>query len=284
VGQPQHCCLRWRSKRILTHTQAAEVASSYGELWRTSHPSPTANFSDLLTANPAALLDTQAQVIATARLHFPFRSEIGESYLTSRPVDLVAAGSTKGKRLLIGTNRDESAAFLGPNPDTDPTSRDLGNLSLERFKEVFAKYASIYPDMTDAQRRIRAVTAEEYWVPSIRLADAHAANGGATWMYRLDYAKSTGRYAGESSHGLDLGLVWQKLDAVEEADPGAPPLSLQMHQAWVSFIKGGAPEGTALPQWTQYHPDTRATMILAPQSEVQNKPNDAELQLWSGVL
>jgi para-nitrobenzyl esterase len=270
-------------ERILTHAQATEVATSYGDLWRSAHPSSAANFSDLLTAKPTDLITTQTAVVTAAKLHFPFRSELG-SFLTKRPVDLVADGSTKGKRLLIGTNRDESAAFIGPNPQADPTSSDLGNLDLTRFDEVFAKYKSIYPEMTESQLRIRAVTAEEYWVPSVRLADAHASNGGPTWMYRLDYAKQSGRYAHEAEHGIDLGLVWQKPDAIEQADLNFAPLAQQMHQAWAAFIKGGKPEAAGLPDWTPYHPDTRATMILAPQSEVMQNPNNAELQLWNGIL
>jgi para-nitrobenzyl esterase len=271
-------------ERVLTLAQAAEVSHSFGDLWRTKHPSTSATFDDLLTASPDALVATQTALIATSNRHFPFRAEVGSTFLPKRPTDIIASGSSTGKRLLIGTNRDESAAFLGPHPATDPVGHDLGNLDLAAFNEVFARYKSIYPDLTDEQLRIRAVTAEEYWVPSVRLADAHARTGGATWMYRLDYTKPTGSMSGEAYHALDLSLVWDKLDNIEQADPAAPPLSSLMHQAWVTFIQGNTPAAPTLPPWPEYHPDTRSTMIFAAQNHVEENPFDAELQLWNGVL
>jgi para-nitrobenzyl esterase len=271
-------------ERVLTLDQATDIAHTYGSLWRDTHPQAASSFSDLLTASPASLIATQSRVIAASKLHFPFRPETGGPLLSKRPTDLVAASSSTGKRLLIGTNRDESASFIGPHPATDPTSQDLGNLDLTRFNQVFAQYAALYPDMPESQRRIRAVTAEEYWVPSVRLADAFSRTGGDTWMYRLDYAEATGAQAGEAHHSLELGLVWEKLDRIEANDPAAPPLSQQLHQAWVAFIQGQAPTAPNLPSWTKYNPDTRPTMILSAQSHIEDKPNDAELQLWSSVL
>ena len=227
-------------ERVVTQAQATQVSQDFGTLWRSNHPSSIPGYNDLLTAPAADLIKTQARLVATANFHFPFRSQAGGALLPKRPVDMIAASSS-GKRLLIGTNRDESASFIGPHPTSDPTGRDLGNLTLDHFDEVFDQYKTIYPGMTDAERRIRAVTAEEYWVPSIRLADANIKAGGATWMYRLDYTKPTGRYAGEAYHSLDLSLIWQQLDADEKADPAAAQLSPLMHGAWVSFITATHP-------------------------------------------
>ena len=271
-------------ERINTLAQAAEVAHQYGQLWRTQHPSASPNFHDLLTASPADLLHAQTALIATSDRHFPFRAEVGSTFLPQRPVDLVAAGSFQHKRLLIGTNRDENALFLGPHPPADPTSSNLGNLDLDTFNHVFAKYKSLYPDMTDSQRRIRAVSAEEYWVPSVRLAEAQTQAHGPTWMYRLDYAKPSGPMAGQAYHSLDLSLVWQTPDPIEAADPTAAPLALQMHQAWVNFILGNDPTAPTLPPWPTYNLETRATMILADQPHIEDNPNQPELQLWNSTL
>ncbi len=271
-------------ERVLTEAQATQISNQFGDLWRAAHPAASPGFDDLRNASGADLLATQKALIAAATLHFPFRSQVGGSLLPRRPVDLVAAQSSAGKRLLIGTNRDESAAFLGAHPKADPLSRDLGNLDLTRFDAVFANYPALYPEMTEAQRRIRAVTAEEYWVPSIRLADAQVAGGGEAWMYRLDYSKQTGPMAGEASHGLDLGLLWEKLDAVEREDPLAEPLSREMHLAWIAFVQGRAPAAPNLPAWQAYNPQTRPTMILGPDPRIEQNPQDGELRLWDGVL
>ncbi len=306
-------------ERVLTHAEAAEVARSFGEVWRRDHPTPSSSadtFSDLRTASPRALIDAQQSVIAQSHLHFPFRPQIGgqidgqvggqigdqiavptegqppvqtrvqpgSSLLPKRPVDLVADGSARGKRLLIGTNRDENALFLGPHPSTDPRASDLGNLPLARFNEVLARYTALYPQMTEPERRIRAVTAEEYWIPSVRLADAHTRAGGAAWMYRLDFAEPTGRMAGEAYHSLDLGFVWEKLNATDRSDPEAQRLAHAIHTAWCAFLRGKAPASPNLPTWPEYHPTTRNTMILNRNSHVEQKPFLPELRLWDGVL
>ncbi|CAN5572197.1 carboxylesterase/lipase family protein [soil metagenome] len=271
-------------ERVLTRAQAAEVAHSFGDLWRSTHPGAPAGFKDLLTATPTYLIAPRTQVIAASKLHFPFRAQVGDAFLPARPVDLIAARANSGKRLLIGTNRDESALFIGARPSHDPTSRDLGNIEIGRFNQAFKRYSTVYPDMPEAQRRIRAVTAEEYWVPSVRLADAHSRSGGATWMYRLDYTKPSGPMVDEAYHSLDLGLVWQKLDAIEKDDPTAAPLSLAIHQAWVAFIQGKAPSAPGLPDWPRYDPDLRPTMILSRHSNVEQKPFERELHLWDGIL
>lgn len=272
-------------ERILTPPQALEVSRSYGTLWRAANRGSLQTFDDLLTADANTLLTTQTRLIAATPLHFPFRAQVSSTgLLTARPTDLIAAASSQGKRLLIGTNRDESAAFLGPHPEADPTNADLGNLTLDQFNPVYAKYKSLYPNMPADLLRIRAVTAEEYWVPSIRLADAHARTGGTTWMYRLDYTEPTGRMAHEAYHALDLSLVWRKLTEAEQTDPTAAPLSTEIHQAWLAFIQGKPPTAPGLPAWPEYNATTRPTMLLAATSQMEEKPQDPELQLWQGIL
>ena len=274
-------------ERVLTEAEASKVAQSFGELWRGDHALGAAGFEDLRTADARALIEMQQRVIARSEIHFPFRPQVSAgrgALLARRPVDLVAASSAKGQRLLIGTNRDESALFLGPRPPADPTQRDLGNLSLARFDEVFTRYSALYPEMPEWQRRVRAVTAEEYWVPSVRLADAHTRAGGETWMYRLDYAESTGRMAGEAYHSEDIGFVWNKLVKTDAADAQAMRLAQGMHAAWCGFIREEAPAGPGLPAWPEYSAARRPTMILNVESRVEERPQELELRVWDGVL
>ena len=185
--------------------------------------------------------------------------------------------------MIIGTNLDESALFLGPHPQADPAQRDLGNLSLAKFDAVFAKYKAIYPAMPEAQLRIRAVTAEEYWVPSMRLTDAFTGTGGIAWIYRLDYAKTTGRYAGEAYHSEDVSMVFDKPDAGEDAAGVA--LGREMHEAWVAFIKGSVPGAKGLPNWPSNEAgEEQKVMVLDRVSKVETTPMAAELALWDGVI
>ena len=238
----------------------------------------------LATIPAADIISIQHDFLETWPQHFPLRAEIDGTLIPRLPIDTIASGSTKGKRLLIGTNRDESALFVGPHPNHDPEAKDLGNLSTAAFDPVFAKYATLYPEMTDIQRRIRALTAEEYWIPSTRVADAHTRSGGQTFTYRLDFAEASGRLSGYAYHSLDVGLVWDKPHAAVSNASAEATLATQMHTAWAAFIRGDVPAAPGLPAWPAYNLATRPTMLLNTQSEIATNPNLPELHLWDRIL
>jgi len=155
-----------------------------------------------------------------------------------RPVESIGAGSSRGKRLLIGTNRDESALFIGPHPQKDPMAADLGNLLPEKFTPVFKKYREVYPQMSDEQLRIRAVTAEEYWIPTMRVVDAHLKGGGSAWVYRLDFSETGGFMRGYAFHSLDVRLVWNRPSPLADNATAEAALAHQMYQAGSPFCMG----------------------------------------------
>ncbi len=269
------------AERVWSADQSAAVSEGFGKLWQsqTGHP------ASLLVAAPAAkLIEVQTQLMNHWPHHFPFRAEIDDTFLPRLPVETIAAGSTKGKRLLIGTNRDESAAFVGPHPDYDAGASDLGNMEPQQFHKVYEKYAEVYPDITLEQRRIRALTAEEYWVPSVRVAESHVEGDGAAWMYRLDFREGSGRLGAFAAHSLELHLVWDRpLKEAAEATAEVE-LSRQMYEAWCAFLRGGTPSAEGLPAWPAYTLDERSTMIFDARSQVEKQPQQAELRLWDGVL
>jgi para-nitrobenzyl esterase len=152
------------------------------------------------------------------------------------------------------------------------------------FDEVYAKYAGLYPEMAPDRLRVRAVTAEEYWIPSMRVLDAHVRGGGKAWDYRLDFTETTGRMQGLAYHSLDTPMVWDKpREGVGNAADEAA-LAGQMHAAWVAFIKGDTPAAAGLPVWPVYGSGTRETMVFDVTSRVEAKPQEAEMRLWDGLL
>ncbi len=266
------------AERVWSRTAAAHVAEGFGRLWNGETQSAVAALRD---APASALLDVQTKLMKSWPEHFPLRPQIDGALLPRLPIESIGK-TAGGKRLLIGTNRDESALFLGPRPEHDPTAQDLGNVPLPRFDAVFAKYATLYPGMGDQLRRIRAVTAEEYWVPSVRVAEAFVAAGGAAWMYRLDYAPAVGRMKGLAFHSEDVALVWDRPTASGGAGDAA--MAQQIHAAWLAFLQGHAPVAAGLPAWPAFTRDVRATMLLDTKSRVEERPQEAELRLWDGVL
>ncbi len=264
------------AERVWPKANAEAVARGFAEVWG-------GGAEALKTAPAAALISAQARFVASWPQHFPLRMELDGSLIPRMPVEAIASGAMSGTRLLIGTNRDESALFVGPHPQK-VTAADLGNIPLARFGEVFARYRAVYPSMSEEQLRIRAVTAEEYWVPSVRVVDAYLKGGGTAWMYRLDFAPASGRLKGEAYHSEDIGLVWDKVNDEITNAAAATALAKRMHAAWVAFIKGGTPAAEGLPAWPEYSSETRETMVLDVKSRVEQRPQEAELRLWDGVM
>ncbi len=269
------------AERVWDLATAKAVGKGFGKVWGRGAEA-------LKTAAAEELIAAQETFIAGWPKHFPLRPEVDGVLVPRLPVATIAEGPSlaemtakprRRRRLLIGTNRDESALFVGPHPEHDATAKDLGNVSLAAFDAVYAKYTTLYPEMSAEMLRIRALTAEEYWVPSVRVAEAFIEGGGEAWMYRLDFAYSSGRMKGLAFHSEDIGLVWDKPNAEE-----ASALAKQVHAAWVSFLKGYGPAAEGLPVWPGYSYGLKETMVLDGVSRVEQKPMAAELKLWDGVL
>lgn len=278
------------AERVALKLNSAAVSRGFGDLWTKQQDRSLAG---LKNADGMQLIGTQQQLVNTWPQHFPLRAEIDGTLIPRLPVETIASGSTRGKRLLLGTNREESALFLGPHPATDPTAADLGNMGLGKFDEVYKHYAAVYPDLTVEQRRIRAVTAEEYWVPSMRVAQAHVQGGGTAFLYELDFAESSGKLQGYAYHSLEVGMVWQHPHTLVRNAAAEAALSVQVHAAWARFIRGETPGATGMPEWTAYDGGTRPTMMVdensvegapASASKMQTDPQQSELILWSGVM
>jgi para-nitrobenzyl esterase len=269
------------AERVSTLEESTAVAHGFGELYQSSTGDP---LSSLAAAPADSLIALQTQFVNQWPRHFPFRPQIDGSFLARLPVDAIASESNHGRRLLIGTNLEESSSFIGPHPAHDSEAKDLGNMQLPKFLPVYEKYSQLYPDMSDELRRIRAVTAEEYWVPSVRVADAFANSGGEAWMYRLDFHEGSGLLGDYAFHSLDLRLVWDRPFPTAANAAAEAKIARQMHDAWVQFLRGAPPAAAGLSPWPRYAPGDRATMIVNTKSHVETKPNEAELRLWDGVL
>jgi para-nitrobenzyl esterase len=226
---------------------------------------------------PAArILAAEQAVLADSPVDFPFRPVMDQAFLPRRPVDAVAGGSAANIPLLLGSAADESVLFL---PDPAKAAQDippslLSNLPADAFAAQAAPYAATLPELSAAERHWRMLTAEEYWIPTLRMAEAQVDAGGSAWMYRFDVPAESGPYAGHAVHASELPSVWDR--------PGAAlPV---MHAAWVRFIAGNPPGADGLPHWPHFDTGERQTMIFDAKPHVAADPRGDERRLWLGKL
>ena len=239
----------------------------------------------LLQAPAADLLAAQNAALATAPAKFPFRPMIDGDILPDYPLRGFAAGACGNVRLLCGSTRDESPVGGPPAPrDGTVGAHQLANMSLADFALKQGRYAQLYPGLDDEARKYRALAAEEYGMPTLRLVEAQVASGGAAWLYRFDLPSQEGINQGLCRHGSEMALTWDKLDDPLSSHLGptgalAATVGMVMHAAWVHFILHGTPSTDHL-DWPRYTLDARQSVRFAETVTVVADLDRDERLLW----
>ncbi len=271
-------------RTVLSLQQAGEVRLRYLALLGL----PPGRADRLLGLDTDRLIEAQHALMLDIPFSYPLRPLIDGTLLPAMPETAIALGSAVHVALLLGTNRDEARLFLPPGAASRPLDgRSLSNMDAGRFEAILSRYDASMTAPDPAEIRWRALTAEEYWIPSVRLAEAQEGAGGTAWMYRFDKRAEYGPFRGRAAHVSELPYVWNNPD-----DPQLAPLiagfdaalAERIHAAWVAFIAGGPPAAAGLPDWPPYDGRTRTTMILDRVSRLQDDPEQAERRLWSRLF
>jgi para-nitrobenzyl esterase len=242
----------------------------------------------LLVMDTERLIEAQHALMLDEPYSYPLRPLVDGGLLPEMPESAIALGCAVRTPVLLGTNRDESRLFLAKSAARRPiVANSLSNMDSETFERMLQHYDAAMRSGDLAEIRWRALTAEEYWIPSVRVAEAQSRAGGSVWMYRFDKPAKSGLFEGCAAHVSELPYVWNNPDDPELAPLTAgfdPVLAARMHAAWVSFIAGDVPGAPGLPPWPRYDERTRATMIFDTASRVENDPSGAERRLWSRLF
>jgi para-nitrobenzyl esterase len=223
-----------------------------------------------------ALLAAQNKTLEGTALGFPFRPTVDGATLPMAPIEAARAGATRALDLVIGVARDEAALALETG-DPPFEARALANLSLEAMQALETRYVRQFPELSPKARRIRQLTAEEYWMPSVRFAEAHARAGGRTWMYRFDLPAPAGPFAGYAMHGADAAYVYgHRREATAEA--------AGIHDLWADWARTGLLRQPGGPDWPPYDERERLTFVFDQPNRVEADPRGDERRLWDGLL
>jgi len=219
----------------------------------------------------------------------PFSPVVDGEVLPSAPWRAVAAGAARQIDLLTGHNRDEYRLFLnlsglrGKVTD-EAAGRALRGLAGGAHGE--AAYRTAYPD-ADPETLFELVNSDWLFrMPTLHLAQAHAAAGGRTFLYQVSYEASEDGLG--ACHAIDVPLVFGVYSGLglllfgPEPPAGAVALGDLMRSEWAAFAAGGDPG------WPPYAPGRRMTRIFDDPPDVTPYPEHASLHLWDqhrfGVL
>jgi para-nitrobenzyl esterase len=240
-----------------------------------------------LTAVMRAHADRWGPVAHTPTLYSPV---VDGDTLPTDPWRALAGGAAREVDLIVGHNRDEYRLFLALAGQLGQITDDQAAQALRLFgpgPDAERAYRAAYPEVP-AERLCELVQSDWLFrMPSLHLAEAHAAGGGRAHVYELTWpAPARGGFLG-ACHGLDVPLVFGNADGFGSDLLGPTPpaeartLSARVRWAWTAFATIGDPG------WPDYDAE-RLVQVFDAHSAVAPYPEEASRLLWQhhsfGVL
>jgi para-nitrobenzyl esterase len=199
----------------------------------------------------------------------PFWPVIDGEVYPGEVMPALKAGAGAGLDTMIGTTREEMAAFYY-------IDQEVAKADAAAVEGVFASlFPSGHKAVYDEIRRMRASNANAallgdlmsdamFRIGSLRMAEARADQGKPAYVYQFDWQSPAGF---ESCHCLEIPFVFNNLSTwtdspmLKGADPSVMRgLAEAMHRAWIAFIRTGKPDHAGLPPWPAYRCEDRMTM------------------------
>jgi len=215
----------------------------------------------------------------------PFSPVVDGDVLPVAPWRAVATGAARGVDLIAGHTRDEYRLFmqvygLRGQVTAELASDALAGLGPEGGGPTDAEgaYRAAYPD-ADPETLFELVHSDWLFrMPSLHLAQAHAAAGGRTFLYEFCYPAAVGGLG--ACHAIDVPLVFGNFQALGQMlfgpEPPAAAVALGdlMRRQWAAFAASGDPG------WPLYAPGRRMTRIFDDPADIASYPEQASLHLW----
>jgi para-nitrobenzyl esterase len=214
---------------------------------------------------------------------YNFGPVIDGSLLPAHPFDPAAPAISDDVPVMVGDTKDETAIFFAP--DDAVWNRTLSEEELaKRVKAIAGDHAvkllAYYKKGTLADRLITALSASNFGVRSIMLAERKAARGKANvWAYDFDW--ETPAFGGrlKACHSVEVPFVFDTLHVIGEhhQKPGAQALADRVSRTWATFARTGNAD------WPAYDQAKRTTMVFDDQCRTVDDPDGEVRPIWAEV-
>ncbi len=213
-----------------------------------------------------------------------FSPVVDGEILPRAPWRALLSGAARKIELLTGHNRDEYRLFIAMSGRLGKITGQDAATVLENFApgpDGPARYRKAYPGAA-AGRLFELVFSDWLFrMPTLHLAQAHAASGGKTFLYELQAEAPADPDMFGACHGLDVPLVFgsagQGIGAAltgEQPSPEFRALGDLMRGEWLRFATCGDPG------WPVYGTERRTTRVYDLQPDIRAYPEDASMHLW----
>ncbi len=208
-----------------------------------------------------------------------------DDFLPKSPAEVFADGSAHQVPLLIGTTKNEGAAFANSRPAVLPDTTERMDLMFE-LADPAARYRVLpaYPGYPSRRARFQLAGDALFWIPSSQIAAWHGAHA-PTFFYRYDFTTPALNLVNlAATHGGELvpvfGLAERAAGRSMSALGGSSDLQslsnrMQMH--WLSFIRDGAPRT----DWPAYDANDRATKVFNASDRIISDPGAGRRRAWT---
>ncbi len=243
------------------------------------------------------LLQAQAKLSADLAAHpdperwgevavslMPWQPVIDGEIIPARPIERIVAGAGADIDVMVGSTTDEWRLFLLVTGAIEHVTDEALAGAVAAYglpvEATLAAYRAAHPN-AGAGDLLAAIQGDWFCrIPALRLADAHAKNASATYMY--EFAWRSPQYNGllGACHALEIPFVFDTLGAGTKPLLGPNPpqkLADAMHASWVGFATNGDSG------WPRYELDRMATMRFDTTPEVVYDPQSATRALWEGA-
>lgn len=198
--------------------------------------------------------------------NFRTRPNVDGWFLTASVYDTFAAGKHNDVPAILGSNRDEAAAFMSPGA-LPKTLEEYEASMRSRYGEDFDAFAKVYPvdDVDDIRDAVIQSGSDSSFGISMRTWARMMAHGDSSaYLYyftRVPQIPNKEFYG--AFHAAEILYAFDNLgtrDRVyEDVDH---ELAETMSNYWVNFATTGNPNGEGLPAWTAYTIDSECYMEL----------------------
>ncbi|MFB7644168.1 carboxylesterase/lipase family protein [Streptomyces sp. NPDC056084] len=220
-----------------------------------------------------------------AHAHLPFSPVVDGEVLPRSPWEALRAGQGSGVELIAGHNRDEAKLFTVMSGRSGRVTQEEADAVLSRFAPGSggaAAYRAAHPDADPTTLQDLVMSDWLFRMPSLRLAEAHTAGGGTSYLYELAWPAPAFGGALGACHGLDVPLVFGNLIggiatlALGEEPPAeAWAVSEAMGRAWHAFAEHGDPG------WAPCRTGERLTRVFAAEPHTVPYPQEVSRRIWA---